>query len=126
MSSQVLNPLRSTAYSVGNALLWLWDHTIGWVVRLLFLALIRGYQILISPLLPPSCRFHPSCSQYALGSMRVHGSAKGLALATVRLLRCNPWNKGGLNPVPEKGRWLPDIHPDGRPRISPDGEHVHS
>jgi len=109
-----------------NAALWAWDHSAGWLFQFLFTVLIRGYQLLISPLLPPSCRFHPSCSTYALGSIRIHGSAKGLALATVRLLRCNPWNEGGLNPVPEKGRWLPDIYSDGRRRISADGEHVHS
>ena len=109
-----------------SAILWVWDHSVGWAVRLVLLALIKGYQIAISPLLPASCRFYPSCSAYAFGSIRDHGSAKGLALATVRLIRCNPWNNGGLNPVPEKGRWLSDIYPDGRPRISSDGEHVHS
>jgi putative membrane protein insertion efficiency factor len=109
-----------------NGILWVWDHSLGWLVRLVFLGLIRVYQLLISPLLAPSCRFYPSCSAYALGSIRIHGSAKGLALATVRLIRCNPWNGGGLNPVLGKGRWVSDIYPDGRPRISTDGEHVHS
>lgn len=112
--------------SLLSGILWVWDHSLGWLFRLVFLALIRVYQLLISPLLAPSCRFYPSCSAYALGSIRIHGSAKGLALATVRLIRCNPWNGGGLNPVPEKGRWVSDIYPDGRPRISADGEHVHS
>jgi len=109
-----------------NAIVWVWDHSVGWAVRLVFLALIKGYQITISPLLPPSCRFHPSCSAYAYGSIRDHGSAKGLTLATVRLIRCNPWNNGGFNPVPEKGRWMSDVYPDGQPRISANGEHVHS
>ena len=109
-----------------NAIVWVWDHTVGWAVRLGFLALIKGYQMTISPLLPPSCRFYPSCSAYAYGSIRDHGSAKGLTLATVRLIRCNPWNNGGFNPVPENGRWLSDVYPDGQPRISADGEHVHS
>jgi putative membrane protein insertion efficiency factor len=112
--------------SLGHAVLWTWDHSIGYLLRFVLLVLIRGYQLAISPLLPPSCRFHPSCSAYALGSVRTHGSAKGLALATVRLLRCNPWNKGGLDPVPSQGRWLPDIYPDGRPRLGSNGEHVHS
>lgn len=110
----------------GQALLWLWDHSLGFVLALVLIAIIRAYQLVISPLLPPSCRYYPSCSAYALGSVRAHGSAKGLALATLRLLRCNPWSKGGVDPVPAKGRWLPDIHPDGRPRNGPDGEHVHS
>ena len=112
--------------TIGRGLLWVWDHTVGFVLQWVFLALIRLYQLAISPLLPPSCKFHPSCSAYAYGSVRVHGSAKGLALAAVRLLRCNPWNKGGVNPVPQQGRWLSDIYPDGRPRLKPDGEHVHS
>ena len=112
--------------AAGRGLLWLWDHTVGFVLQLVLLALIRGYQLAISPLLPPSCRFHPSCSAYAYGSVREHGSAKGLALATVRLLRCNPWNKGGVNPVPAKGRWVSDVYPDGRVRLGTNGDHVHS
>lgn len=123
--------MKGTLCTVGRGLLWAWDHTVGYLVRFVFLVLIRGYQLAISPLLPPSCRFHPSCSSYAYGSVLTHGSAKGLALATVRLLRCNPWNKGGVNPVPVKGRWVSDVYPDGRPRLDPqldkpDGEHVHS
>jgi putative membrane protein insertion efficiency factor len=118
--------MKDFSCAVGRRLLWLWDHSIGFVFQVVFLALIKGYQLTISRLLPPSCRFHPSCSAYAFGSVRVHGSAKGLALATVRLLRCNPWNKGGVNPVPAKGRWVSDVYPDGRARITPDGEHVHS
>ena len=101
----------------GRALLWAWDHSVGWVLRWLLLALIRGYQIAISPLLPPSCRFHPSCSSYGYEAITVHGSAKGLVLTIWRLLRCNPWNKGGLDPVPTSDRWLPDIHPDGTARL---------
>ena len=102
---------------IGRALLWAWDHSVGWVLMWVLLALIRGYQIAISPLLPPSCRFHPSCSSYGYESIAVHGSAKGLVLTAWRLLRCNPWNKGGLDPVPMSGRWLPDIHPDGTARL---------
>ena len=106
--------------AVGRGLLWAWDHSIGFALRALFLAAIRIYQWTISPLLPPSCRFHPSCSAYAYESIAVHGSAKGLVLASWRLLRCNPWNKGGLDPVPERGRWLPAIHPDGTVRSEPE------
>lgn len=106
----------SRLQACGRGVLWLWDHTVGWVVRVLLVIVIRTYQVTISPLLPPSCRFHPSCSAYGLQAVQVHGSAKGLGLAVWRLLRCNPWNKGGLDPVPDAGRWLPDIHPDGSPR----------
>jgi putative membrane protein insertion efficiency factor len=67
--------------------------------RLLAL-LIRGYQRLLSPLLPPSCRFHPSCSQYALEAIHRHGALKGSWLAVCRLARCHPFNAGGFDPVP--------------------------
>lgn len=102
--------------ALGRGVLWVWDHSLGWVLAQLLLGLIWVYQRAISPLLPPSCRFHPSCSAYAWGSIRVHGSGKGLILGVWRLLRCNPWNGGGVDPVPAVGRWLPDIYPDGRPR----------
>ncbi|TWI60617.1 hypothetical protein IP91_05025 [Pseudoduganella lurida] len=62
--------------------------------------LLRAYQVAISPLMPPSCRFYPSCSNYAIEALRVHGAAKGSWLAARRLCRCHPWNAGGLDPVP--------------------------
>ncbi len=95
---------------------WLWDHSLGWVLTWALLGPIKAYQHVISPMMPPSCRFHPSCSAYAVGAITTHGPLKGLALASWRLLRCNPWNLGGLDPVPSRGHWLPDILPDGRPR----------
>ena len=61
---------------------------------------IRAYRRLISPLLPPSCRFTPTCSQYAIEALRKHGPIKGLLLATWRILRCNPWGGSGYDPVP--------------------------
>ena len=66
--------------------------------RLLTL-LIRGYQLMISPLLPPSCRFQPSCSAYALEAVQRFGAVKGGWLATRRICRCHPWNPGGYDPV---------------------------
>jgi putative membrane protein insertion efficiency factor len=66
----------------------------------LLACLIRGYQRLLSPLLPPSCRFHPSCSQYALEAIHRHGALKGSWLAVRRLVRCHPFNAGGFDPVP--------------------------
>ena len=60
---------------------------------------IRGWR-LISVHLPPRCRFHPSCSQYALEALTVHGAARGSWLATKRVGRCHPWHDGGLDPVP--------------------------
>jgi uncharacterized protein len=59
--------------------------------------LVRGYQRLLSPLLPARCKYHPSCSQYALDALREYGLVRGLVLATWRLLRCNPWSHGGVD-----------------------------
>jgi putative membrane protein insertion efficiency factor len=69
-------------------------------MRNLIRALIRTYQLLLSPLLGPRCRFHPSCSQYALDALAVHGTVRGGALALRRLARCHPWHPGGYDPVP--------------------------
>jgi len=65
-----------------------------------FVALLRGYQRWVSPLLPPSCRFYPSCSAYAIEALQVHGLLRGTALTAWRLLRCAPWHPGGVDPVP--------------------------
>jgi len=61
---------------------------------------IRGYQKFISPALPPSCRFTPSCSQYALEAVAKHGALRGTWLAARRLVRCHPFNPGGYDPIP--------------------------
>lgn len=71
------------------------------LIGLLLIAPIRIYQLVISPLVGPTCRFYPSCSTYAVQAIRRHGPLRGSALAGWRLLRCNPWNLGGLDPVPE-------------------------
>ncbi len=62
--------------------------------------IVRGYQLAISPLLPPSCRFYPSCSCYAIEALQRHGALKGAWLAARRIARCHPWNPGGHDPVP--------------------------
>ncbi|MDP9139727.1 MAG: membrane protein insertion efficiency factor YidD [Pseudomonadota bacterium] len=63
-------------------------------------ALIRVYQIAISPILGPRCRFYPSCSQYAIEAIRLHGGLRGGWLAARRIVRCHPLNPGGYDPVP--------------------------
>jgi len=62
--------------------------------------LVKTYRYLLSPLLPPSCRFYPSCSEYAELALREHGAWRGGWLAARRLCRCGPWHRGGLDPVP--------------------------
>ena len=68
----------------------------------LLIALLRLYRRFVSPLLPPACRFEPSCSQYAEEALRVHGFARGLALVVRRLARCHPWGGAGHDPVPAR------------------------
>lgn len=65
--------------------------------------LLRAYQLTISPLMGPRCRFYPSCSNYALEALQVHGAGKGSLLAVKRICRCHPWNDGGYDPVPPAG-----------------------
>ena len=80
------------------------------------LLVIHGYRKFISPLTPPSCRLHPSCSTYALKAIEIHGPIKGLVLSVWRVLRCNPFTKGGVDPVPTKGSWRSEIDLAGNPR----------
>lgn len=68
----------------------------------LLLLPIRVYRRFISPLLPPSCRFYPSCSAYAVESLTRHGALRGLYLTVRRLLKCGPWHPGGIDEVPER------------------------
>jgi len=62
--------------------------------------LVRAYQWLVSPLLPPACRFYPTCSTYAASALERHGALKGSWLAARRVLRCHPFHEGGVDPVP--------------------------
>ena len=71
-------------------------------MKKLLTGLIRLYQLMISPIIGPSCRFYPSCSQYAIEAIKIHGIFKGCFLALRRVLRCHPGCEGGLDPVPEK------------------------
>lgn len=70
-----------------------------WVLR----AAVRAYQLVLSPVLPPSCRFLPSCSEYAAIAIERHGALRGTGLALRRLARCHPWGGSGYDPVPEPG-----------------------
>jgi putative membrane protein insertion efficiency factor len=68
----------------------------------IFLSIIRFYQVIISPLKPPTCRFYPTCSHYGLEAVQRFGALKGGWLTIKRILKCHPFHPGGLDPVPEK------------------------
>ena len=70
------------------------------------MAVIRIYQLVVSPLLGPRCKYYPSCSTYGLQAVRKHGAVRGTAMASWRVLRCNPWSNGGVDEVPDKGQPL--------------------
>ncbi|MDE5900883.1 MAG: membrane protein insertion efficiency factor YidD [Muribaculaceae bacterium] len=69
-------------------------------MRHLFIIPVRLYQLIISPMLPPSCRFTPTCSQYAVEALEKHGVVKGGWLTLKRIARCHPWGGSGYDPVP--------------------------
>jgi len=69
-------------------------------MKTLLVCFLRGYQLLLSPLLGQKCRFYPTCSNYAIEALRVHGAARGSLLAARRVCRCHPWNPGGVDFVP--------------------------
>ncbi|MBR2153747.1 MAG: membrane protein insertion efficiency factor YidD [Bacteroidaceae bacterium] len=76
-----------------------------WALSMLLLAPIYFYRHCISPLTPPTCRFTPTCSAYAIQAIRRHGPVLGLYLSIKRILRCHPWGGSGYDPVPEKFHW---------------------
>ena len=74
-------------------------------MKYLLMLLIKGYRRLISPLFPPCCRYYPTCSKYALTAVERFGFCKGLVLAVLRVLRCHPWARGGVDEVPQEVSW---------------------
>jgi uncharacterized protein len=75
----------------------------GWAARFL-MAVVRGYQLALSPWIGNRCRYLPSCSEYALDALRGHGALRGTWLTIRRLGRCHPWGRSGYDPVPEQER----------------------
>lgn len=75
----------------------------GWIA-VAMIACIRAYQCVVSPLLGRHCRFEPSCSQYAIDALRIHGPIRGSGYAVWRILRCQPFSAGGYDPVPAPKR----------------------
>ena len=86
------------------------------MIRRALLALLRGYKKYLSPALGNNCRFLPTCSEYAMQAIEVHGVLKGGLLSLWRVLRCNPLGRYGYDPVPEKGRWRSDERYLKKPR----------
>lgn len=95
------NPISSVIRYVNHA----WDASIGRLLVLALVGLIRAYQILLSPRIGQVCRYYPTCSHYGLQAVKVHGAGKGSLLTAWRVLRCNPWSTGGIDYVPAKGLW---------------------
>ena len=81
--------------------------TVSRLLALPLIGLLRAYQVLRLPYKPPSCRFYPSCSAYAITALERYGPLKGTCLAVRRVLRCHPWNPGGVDHVPEKAPTRP-------------------
>ena len=80
---------------------------LGWPARMAVLGVVQVYRHTVGPMFAGRCRFYPSCSNYALAAVRTHGAFKGSVLAAWRLLRCSPLTEGGIDPVPDRGRWRP-------------------
>jgi putative membrane protein insertion efficiency factor len=70
-------------------------------MKKILIAFVRGYQRFISPILPPSCRYYPTCSSYMIQAVQMHGAAKGFVMGIARILRCHPFVKGGIDYVPD-------------------------
>ena len=70
------------------------------MMRWVLITLVRGYQVVLSPLLPAACRYYPSCSAYAVEALEKHGARRGAWLAAKRIARCHPFRPGGYDPVP--------------------------
>lgn len=92
-------PRRASALTAPSGV----PRVAGWLARgvaWLLIFLVRGYQVVLSPLLPPACRYYPSCSQYAVEALEKHGALRGGWLAARRIARCHPFRPGGYDPVP--------------------------
>jgi putative membrane protein insertion efficiency factor len=85
--------MRHRALRLGS--LWV-ERVMRWVLT----SLVRGYQVVLSPLLPSVCRYYPSCSAYAVEAIEKHGARRGAWLAVKRIARCHPFRPGGYDPVP--------------------------
>lgn len=81
-------------------------------MKKIFIGLVKLYQSLISPLLPPTCRYYPTCSTYMIDAIKMYGAFLGIIMGVARILRCNPFVKGGVDPVPEFFTLRRNPHPE--------------
>lgn len=103
------------------------NQTVSWLVlapRNVLLGVLWLYRRLISPLYGQVCRYYPSCSTYAVGAIQYHGALWGAVLSAWRILRCNPWSKGGIDDPPEKNNFRYTVRPSGF--VTPRREQEHS
>jgi uncharacterized protein len=87
-------------------------------IQSLLIGLVRTYQVAISPALPTRCKYHPSCSRYAIDALTAYGPLRGTILAGWRLLRCNPFSNGGYDPVERQKLFKSRPRPAARPQIA--------
>jgi len=95
-------------------------------VKYLLIGFLRAYRVLISPLYGQVCRYHPSCSAYALEAVTAHGSLRGSWLAARRVARCHPWAAGGYDPVPARATRTRTSCSDAGPTAPQPGQPGHS
>ena len=84
-------------------------HHVSRLASQVLILLVRAYQVALSPLMGGACRFEPSCSNYMIEALKVHGPVKGTLLGLWRILRCHPFGSHGYDPVPPRGRWRTDF-----------------
>lgn len=101
MSIKKTNTGKFIIKAVSSVLIW-----VGAGLSMILIIPVKIYQWIISPLLPGSCRYVPTCSEYAIEALRTHGPVKGLLLGTKRIFSCHPWGGHGYDPVPPKGASL--------------------
>lgn len=109
----------SHAHAVGHRTDAFGAGGLGALARATLLLPIRAYRRFVSPLKPaPTCRFHPTCSAYAIGAVEEHGVLRGGLLAIRRISKCHPWHPGGMDPVPARDVPMRDVPAHGAPRAS--------
>lgn len=96
----IMENTGESGFKINNFFLIRWIRAL---VILILIIPVRIYQWVISPWLPKTCRYEPTCSQYAIDALRIHGPLKGLLLGTKRILSCHPWGGHGHDPVPPAG-----------------------